>query len=180
MTFMDLVSLISLVLSAASFATSSAQKLAKHKQQFIAVGFVLFGFVISRVLYTYLPPGSVGLSIRPRVLVLAMVVAVMAVVVLVALKKEGSHQAVWVVFIFLVYLNLYGKSLGLIDMITLRDKEILSAVEINERSRDFDRAIEILEWTRQGRSQDEQRMLDERIGVLRSQKAKELAHQQSQ
>ena len=178
MTFMDLVSLVGLLLSAVSFATSSVGKLAKYKRELLAVGFVLFGFVLSRVLYTYLPPGHQIVELHPRLIVWSLVLTRMAIVVLVALKKEGSYQAAWVVFLFFVYLSLYGKSVGLVETFKLRDNEIIAAVELNERSADFDRAIEILEWTKEDRTREEQKVLDARIGVLRSRKAERLARPQ--
>jgi hypothetical protein len=178
MTLIDLISLISLLLSAASFATSSVGRLAKYKSEFLAVGWVLFGFVISRILFTYLPPGGAGLRLQPRVFVWGLVMIVMATVVLVALKKEGTNQAVWIILIFFMLLGINGKSMGLIETFKLRDSEILSSVETDEHSGDFDRAIEILEWMKGDRTREEQQAIDARIAILKSRKAERLLHSQ--
>ena len=77
-----------------------------------------------------------------------------------------------------MYLSVYGKSVGLIETFKLRDSEILSSVEVDERSGDFDRAIEILEWMKGGRTREEQQAIDARIAILRTRKAERLSHSQ--
>lgn len=101
MTFMDLISLIGLLLSVASFIASSLSKFKSYRREFMAIGYVLFGFVISRVVYIYLPPGNIGGAVEPRSIVLMIIIMVMSIVVLVALKKEGSQQATWLCSFFL-------------------------------------------------------------------------------
>ena len=81
----------------------------------------------------------------------------------------------WTVMLFLFFLSTYGKSVGLIDNFKLRDNELLSAVEINEKSGDIDRAIEVLDWMKEGRSKDEIKVLDARISILKSRKAEKLS-----
>ena len=146
MSFIDLISLIGFLLSVVSFATSSAEKLAPFKRELIAVGYVSFGFVISRILYTYLPPGIIaGVSLQPRSYIWVLLLVVMAIIVLYTLKKEGSRQAVWVFMLCFMVISTNGKSIGLIDNFKLRDNEILYDVEMNEKSGDLSRAIELLE-----------------------------------
>ncbi len=179
MTFMDLVSLISLLLSVVSFATSSVGKLNRYKQQFMAVGYVLFGFVLSRMVYTLLPPGQV-VGVQPRVIVWVLLLPVMAIVVLVTLKKEGTNLALFAVASFFWYLAVYGKAVGLIEPFKLRDNEAIAAIDVAERAADFDREIEIIQWMEQDRTKEERKALDERVGILRSRKAERLAHPPSQ
>jgi hypothetical protein len=138
----------------------------------------MLGFVVSRVLYSYLPSVGGNLHFEPRFAAWGIILAVMAIVVLVSLRKEGSHQAVWVVFLFLVYLSFYGKSLGLVDNFSLRDGELVSAVELDEHGGDFDRATQLLEWAKSDRPKDEQQAIDSRIAGLRSRKTEWLSHSQ--
>ena len=178
MTFMDLISIIGLLLSVASFIASSFSKFKSYRREFMAIGYVLFGFVISRVLYTYLPSGNFGTAIEPRSIVLMIIILVMAIVVLVTLKKEGSEQAIWVVFVFIVYMSVSGKTLGLIDDFKLKDNEILAVVEINEKLGDIDRVIELLEWMKDDHNKNEKQVIDARINTLKTEKIKKLSHTQ--
>lgn len=176
MTFMDLISLISLLLSVASFATSSVGKFAAYKNEFMAVGYFLFGFVISRLLYTYLPLQTVGEFFSPRFFVWALILGVMAIIVLTALKREGTHYSIWVIMVFFILISFNGKYVGLIDNFKLRENEFLSIVEIDEKSGDFDRAIEILTLMKDGRNQEEIKTLDTRISAIKLLKTEKLSH----
>jgi hypothetical protein len=176
MAYMDLISLISLLLSVASFFASAFNKFKSHRREFMAIGYVLFGFVTSRILFIFLPSGNLDTAIEPRNIVIMIILMVMAIIILVALKKEGSEQAIWVVFMFIVYVSIYGKSLGIIDNFKLRDNEILAIVEISEKSGDMDRAIDLLEWMKEDHNNDEKQVIDARIDVLKSNKIKKLSN----
>jgi hypothetical protein len=177
MSYMDLIGLASLVLAALSFLAPSFTKLSGHKKTFEAIGWFFLGFIASRVAYALLPAGASGAIPNYRVLVWGTVITVAVILILTALKREGTNSAIWVLFIVMAYLSLYGKSIGLITQDDLRDDETLIVVDAKERTGEFDRALELLQKMSSGRSKEESDAIAKRIQEINGKKLQKISTQ---
>jgi hypothetical protein len=177
MSYMDLVGLAGLVLAAFSFLAPSFNKLSSHKKTFEAVGWFFLGFVASRAAFAFLPAEASGAIPNYRVLVWGIVITVAVVLIFTALRREGTQSAIWVMFIVLVYLSMYGKNIGLITQEDLRDDETLIVVDAKERTGEFDRALELLQKMSSGRSKEESDAISKRVQEINSKRLQKISTQ---